>query len=112
MSRLIPCLRASAFRVRWFKISELESSGTVPCLRASAFRVRWFKVSELEESKLLKTEDALMSNNLCTRKSVGTTRSSVDPGARTDVKSERRMISASESSNGGPKLTWSRERDR
>src|SRR6266702_4668813 len=79
MSRLIPCLRG------WSKVSELEEGYT--------------------ESKLLKTEDALMRNILCTRKSVATTRLSVDPDSRTDVKPERRMISASESSNGGPKLT-------
>ena len=59
------------------------------------------------ESKLSKTEDAFMRNSLCTRKSVGTTRLPFDPGARADAESERRMISASESSNGGPNLAQS-----
>ena len=78
-------------------------SRLIPCFRASAFS--WSKVLELEDNQLLKTAEALMINNLCTRKSVATTQSSVDPGPRTDVKLDRRMISASESSNGGPKLT-------
>src|SRR6201996_7187933 len=106
-----------AVRRRWTVSRSSERQKTrrlprlilIPCFRASAFSwikaiLEIFEEGDLE-SKLLKTEDAFKRNSLCTRKSVGTTRFPFDPGAWTDAESERRMISASESSNGGPKLT-------